>query len=47
MSEPYMPAMRITEIDAGYFGPEGVEAMQQASADGIEEACAEEPGAEL
>ena len=42
MGEPSMPAARITEIDADYFGPEGVEMMQQAAANGI----AEEPEAE-
>ena len=47
MSEPYMPATGITEIDAEFFGPEGVEMMQQAAADGIAEACADEPEAEL
>ena len=46
MGEPSMPAVRITEIDADYFGPEGVEMMQQAAANGIAEACAEEPEAE-
>ena len=45
--EAYMPAQRTTEIDAAYFGQDGVEAMQQAAADGIAEACAEEPEAEL
>ena len=47
MGEPYMPATRSTEIDAEFFGPEGVEMMQQAAADGIAEACAGEPEAEL
>ena len=46
MGEPNMPAVRITEIDADYFGPDGVEMMQQAAAGGIAEACAEEPEAE-
>ena len=46
MGEPSMPAARITEIDADFFGPDGVEMMQQAAAGGIAEACAEEPEAE-
>ena len=46
MGEPSMPAARITEIDADYFGPEGAEMIQQATANGIAEACAEEPEAE-
>ena len=47
MGEPYMPATRITEIDAEFFGPDGAEMMQQAAADGIAEACADEPEAQL
>ena len=46
MGEPSMPAARITEIDAEFFGPDGVEMMQQAAVSGIAEACAEEPEAE-
>ena len=45
--EAYMPAARVTEIDTAYFGAEGVQMMQQAAADGITEACADEPEAEL
>ena len=45
MGEPSMPAARIAEIDAEFFGPEGVDLMQQAAANGIAEACADEPGA--
>jgi len=45
MGEPSMPAARTTEIDAEYFGPEGVALLQQAAANGIAEACADEPGA--
>ncbi len=44
--ETYMPAARTTEIDAAYFGADGVAMMQQAAADGIAEACADEPEAE-
>ena len=44
MAEPSMPAARITEIDTEFFGPEGTQMMQQA-ANGIAEACADEPGA--
>ena len=46
MGEPNMPAAWITDIDAEFFGPDGVEMMQQAAAGGIAEACAEEPEAE-
>ncbi len=46
MPEPSMPAARITEIDAEFFGQEGAEMMQQAAANGIAEACADEPEAE-
>ena len=35
----------ITEIDTEFFGPEGTQMMQQAAANGIAEACADEPGA--
>ena len=45
MGEPNMAATRTTEIDAEFFGPEGAEMMQQAAANGIAEACADEPGA--
>ena len=41
-----MPAARITEIDAEFFGQEGAEMMQQAAANGIAEAFAGEPEAE-
>ena len=46
MSEPSMPAARTTEIDAEFFGPDGVDLMQQAAENGIAEACANEPEAE-
>jgi hypothetical protein len=45
MGEPSMPAARTTEIDAEFFGAEGIDLMQQAAANGIAEACADEPGA--
>ena len=47
MSRPYLPGTRITEIDAEYSGPEGVQMMRQAAAAGIAEACADEPEADL
>ena len=47
MGEPSMPAARITEIDAEFFGPEGVDLMQQAAANGIAEECAGEPEADM
>ena len=47
MGEPQMAAARITEMDAEYFGPEGTALMQQTAANGVAEACADEPEADL